>query len=516
VDQKQRLAELERRREQSLAGGGPERVAKIHAKGCLTARERLELLLDPGSFVEIGSFVTHRARDFGMDRKRITGDGVVAGWGMVDGRLAYCFAQDFTVFGGTMSEANARKICAIMDLALDNGAPVIGLNDSGGARIQEGVLSLGAYADIFLRNTLASGVVPQISAILGPCAGGAVYSPAITDFTIMVEGTSHMFVTGPEVIKAVTAEEVSFEDLGGAMTHNTKSGVAHFAVRDDADCIRHVKRLLSFMPANNAEEPPRRDCSDPIERRDTELTRIVPDSADKPYDMKDVVRRVVDEGDFFEVHEHFAGNLIVGFARLNGRPVGIVGNQPKVLAGVLDIDSSVKGARFVRFCDAFNIPLVTFEDVPGFLPGTRQEWGGIIRHGAKLLYAYCEATVPKLTVVVRKAYGGAYDVMSSKHIRGDYNIAWPSAEMAVMGAEGAVNILYREELSRAADSDAERRRLVAEYNETFASPWIAAELGYLDDVIEPQDTRPKLIAALEMLRNKRQTLPFKKHGNPPL
>jgi propionyl-CoA carboxylase beta subunit len=420
------------------------------------------------------------------------------------------------VFGGTMSEANAKKICDIMDLALDNGAPVVGLNDSGGARIQEGVLSLGAYADVFLRNTLASGVVPQISAVMGPCAGGAVYSPAITDFTLMVEGTSHMFVTGPEVIKAVTSEEVSFEDLGGAMTHNRKSGVAHFAVRDDADCIRHIKRLLSFMPANCQEDPPKRAATDPVDRRDPELATIVPESADRPYDMKDIVRRVVDDGDFFEVHEHFAPNLIVGFARLSGRPVGVVGNQPKVLAGVLDIDSSVKGARFVRFCDAFNIPLVTFEDVPGFLPGTQQEWGGIIRHGAKLLYAYCEATVPKLTVVVRKAYGGAYDVMSSKHIRGDYNVAWPSAEMAVMGADGAVNILYRDEISKASDPVAERKRRIEAYNEQFASPWIAAELGYLDDVIEPQDTRPKLIAALEMLKNKRQAMPFKKHGNPPL
>jgi propionyl-CoA carboxylase beta subunit len=516
LNREQRLAELRKRREQALAGGGPERVAKIHTKGCLTARERVELLMDPGSFIEMGTQVVHRGREFGMAEKRYVGDGVVAGWGTVDGRMIYVFAQDFTVFGGTMSEANAKKICAIMDLAMDNGAPIVGLNDSGGARIQEGVLSLGAYADVFLRNTLASGVVPQISAIMGPCAGGAVYSPAITDFTIMVEGTSHMFVTGPEVIKAVTAEEVSFEDLGGAMTHNTKSGVAHFAAQDDADCIRHIKRLLSFLPSHNMEDAPRRPATDPIERRDAELATLVPDAADKPYDMKDIVRRVVDDGDFFEVHEHFAGNLIVGFARLNGRPVGIVGNQPRVLAGVLDIDSSVKGARFVRFCDAFNIPLVTFEDVPGFLPGTRQEWGGIIRHGAKLLYAYCEATVPKLTVVVRKAYGGAYDVMSSKHIRGDYNVAWPSAEMAVMGADGAVNILYRDEIAKAKDPAAERKRLIAEYNERFASPWIAAELGYLDDVIEPEDTRPRLIAALEMLRNKRQSLPHKKHGNPPL
>jgi len=476
----------------------------------------VELLLDPGSFVEMGAFVTHRGHDFGMADRRIVGDGVVAGWGTVDGRLVYTFAQDFTVFGGTMSEANGRKICAIMDLALDNGAPLIGLNDSGGARIQEGVASLGAYAEVFLRNTLASGVVPQISAIMGPCAGGAVYSPAITDFTLMVECTSYMFVTGPDVIKAVTSEEVSFEDLGGARTHNTRSGVAHFMAQDDADCIRSVKRLLSFLPSNCMEEPPRRATLDPIDRREAGLTTLVPESADKPYDMKELVRLVVDEGDFFEVHEHFAANIIVGFARLNGRPVGIIGNQPSVLAGVLDIDSSVKAARFVRFCDAFGIPLVTFEDVPGFLPGTRQEWGGIIRHGAKLLYAYCEATVPKLTVVVRKAYGGAYDVMSSKHIRGDFNVAWPSAEMAVMGAEGAVNILYREEIAKAKDPLQARKRLVAEYNDKFASPWVAAELGYLDDVIEPEETRPKLIAALEMLRGKRQSLPYKKHGNPPL
>ena len=516
MNRQQRLAELERRRAQALAGGGSERVAKQHAKGCLTARERVELLCDPGSFNEVGAHVTHRSVDFGMDARRITGDGVVAGWGTVDGRVVHVFAQDFTVFGGTMSEANARKICAIMDLAMENGAPIVGLNDSGGARIQEGVASLGGYADVFLRNTLASGVVPQISAILGPCAGGAVYSPAITDFTLMVEGTSHMFVTGPEVIKAVTAEDVSFEDLGGAMTHNSKSGVAHFMAADDADCLRHVRRLLSFLPSNNIEDPPRRTPTDPVDRRDAELGTLVPDASDKPYDMKELVRHVVDDGEFFEVHEHFAQNLIVGFARLNGRTVGVIGNQPKVLAGVLDIDSSVKGARFIRFCDAFNIPLVTFEDVPGFLPGTRQEWGGIIRHGAKLLYAYCEATVPKLTVVVRKAYGGAYDVMSSKHIRGDYNVAWPSAEMAVMGADGAVNILYRDEIAKAADPAAERRRLIAEYNDKFASPWIAAELGYLDDVIVPEDTRPRLIAALEMLRGKRQSLPFKKHGNPPL
>jgi len=516
VNREQRLSELRLRREQARAGGGPERIEKIHARGALTARERLELLLDPGSFVETGAFVTHRSTDFGMERRRITGDGVITGWGTVDGRLVYIFAQDFSVFGGTMSEANGRKICAIMDLALENGAPIVGLNDSGGARIQEGVASLGAYAEVFLRNTLASGVVPQISAVLGPCAGGAVYSPAITDFTLMVEGTSHMFVTGPEVIRAVTSEDVSFEDLGGAMTHARRSGVAHLVARDDADCLRQVRRLLSFLPSNNREEPPSVAPRDAVERRDPALATLVPDAPDKPYDMKEVVRRVVDDGDFLEVHEHFAPNLIVGFARLNGRVVGVVGNQPSVLAGVLDIDSSVKGARFVRTCDAFNVPLVTFEDVPGFLPGTQQEWGGIIRHGAKLLYAYCEATVPKLTVVVRKAYGGAYDVMSSKHVRGDYNVAWPSAEMAVMGAEGAVNILHRERIARAKDPADERRRLVEEYNEKFASPWVAAELGYLDDVIEPQDTRPRLISALEMLRNKRQTLPWKRHGNPPL
>ena len=516
MNREQRLAELRRRREQSLAGGGQERVAKIHARGCLTARERLDLLLDPGSFVEIGTHVTHRSHDFGMEAKRIVGDGVVAGWGTVNGRLIYCFAQDFTVFGGTMSEANAKKICAIMDLAMDNGAPIVGLNDSGGARIQEGVLSLGAYADVFLRNTLASGVVPQISAVMGPCAGGAVYSPAITDFTFMVEGTSHMFVTGPEVIRAVTSEEVSFEELGGAMTHNRKSGVAHFAAKDDADCIRCLKRLLSFLPSNCVEEPPRRPSTDPVDRRDPALGTLVPEAPDKPYDMKKLVRSVVDDGDFFEVHEHFAPNLIVGFARLNGRSVGVVGNQPSALAGVLDIDSSVKGARFVRFCDAFNIPLVTFEDVPGFLPGTQQEWGGIIRHGAKLLYAYCEATVPKLTVVVRKAYGGAYDVMSSKHIRGDANFAWPTAEIAVMGVEGAVEIIFRDQIASAPDPAEAKRRLEADYRARFANPYEAAARGYVDAVIEPRETRPRLIAALEIFKDKRDKNPPRKHGNIPL
>jgi len=516
VDADSRRAELERRRAAALAGGGEERIAKLHAQGRLSARERLGLLLDAGSFQELGVFVTHRCDDFDMSSRKIVGDGVAAGFGTIDGRPVGVFAQDFTVFGGTMSEANARKIVQVMDRALEVGVPVIGLNDSGGARIQEGVASLGGYADIFLRNTLASGVVPQISAILGPCAGGAVYSPAITDFTIMVQGTSHMFVTGPDVIRAVTHEEVSFEELGGAMTHNRKSGVAHFAARDEAECIDLLKRLLSYLPLNNLEDPPLRATPDPVERRDEQLASLVPDSPNKPYDMKDVVERVVDDGEFFEVHAHYAQNLIVGFARLNGRPVGIVGNQPNVLAGVLDIDSSVKGARFVRFCDAFNIPLVTFEDVPGFLPGTEQEHGGIIRHGAKLLFAYCEATVPKLTVITRKAYGGAYDVMSSKHVRGDYNVAWPTAELAVMGAEGAVNVLYRDRIAKAKDADAERKQLVAEYNAKFANPWIAAELGYLDDVIDPRDTRPKLIAALELLATKRQTLPYKKHNNLPL
>jgi acetyl-CoA carboxylase carboxyltransferase component len=510
------IEELRRRKQAVLLGGGEERIAKLHAEGRLTARERVELLLDEGTFQETGVFVEHRTSDFGMADRRIPGDGVVAGYGTIDGRLTFVFAQDFTVFGGTLSEENAKKICDVMDQAVENGAPVIGLNDSGGARIQEGVQSLGGYAEIFLRNTLASGVVPQISAILGPCAGGAVYSPAITDFTFMVKGTSHMFVTGPNVIKTVTNEDVSFEDLGGAMTHNTKSGVAHFAVEDDEACLSEIRRLLSFLPQNNADDPPRRAPSDPADRMDSRLNDIVPPEPVKPYDMKEVVRLVVDDGDFLEVHEHFAPNLVVGFARLDGRPVGVVGNQPAALAGVLDINSSVKGARFVRFCDAFHIPLVTFEDVPGFLPGTQQEWGGIIRHGAKLLYAYCEATVPKLTVVVRKAYGGAYDVMSSKHIRGDYNVAWPGAELAVMGAEGAVNIVYRKEIEQAKDPAKARAKLIEEYNDKFANPYVAAALGYLDDVIEPQETRPRLIRALRMLENKRQTLPPKKHGNIPL
>src|SRR5688572_21951859 len=511
-----KLELLQQKRSESEQGGGTERIETQHKKGKMTARERLDVLLDPGSFVELDRFVTHRATDFGLADQKVLGDGVVTGWGRIEGRLVYVFSQDFTVFGGALSEAHAEKICKVMDLAMQNGAPIVGLNDSGGARIQEGVASLGGYADIFLRNTLASGVVPQISLVMGPCAGGAVYSPAITDFTLMVKNTSHMFVTGPDVIRAVTQEEVTMEDLGGAMTHNAKSGVAHFAAEDDADCIQQAKRLLSFLPLHNLEDPPLRATTDPIGRRDAALAELVPAQANRPYDMKELVRKVVDDGDFLEVHAHFARNIVVGFARLNGRPVGIVGNQPNVLAGVLDIDASVKAARFVRFCDCFNIPLVTFEDVPGFLPGTGQEHGGIIRHGAKLLFAYCEATVPKLTVVVRKAYGGAYDVMSSKHIRGDYNVAWPTAELAVMGAEGAVNVIHREKIAKAKDPAAERKALIDEYNAKFANPWAAAALGYLDDVIEPADTRPRLIAALAMLSTKRQSLPQKKHGNLPL
>ncbi len=511
-----KLQELKDRRKAVLLGGGAERIKKIHDSGRLTARERINLLFDPGTFQELGVFVTHRCTDFGMDKQKIVGDGVVAGHGQVNGRPTYAFAQDFTVFGGTMSEANAAKICRLMDLALENGAPVIGLNDSGGARIQEGVASLGGYADVFLRNTLASGVIPQISAIMGPCAGGAVYSPAITDFILMVDHTSHMFVTGPNVIKAVTNEEVTFEELGGARTHSTKSGVAHFMANNDQDCILQIRRLLQFLPQNNLDDPPRLENGDDVNRTDDTLNTIIPDNPKEPYDMIEVVKRVVDNGDFLEVQPLYAQNIIVGFARLNGRSVGVVGNQPKVLAGVLDIKSSNKGARFVRFCDAFNIPLVTFEDVPGFLPGTEQEFGGIIKHGAKLLYAYCEATVPKITVITRKAYGGAYDVMSSKHIRADYNVAWPTAELAVMGAEGAVNILNRKEIEKGKDPEAIRRKLIEEYNEKFANPYIAAELGYIDDVIEPRETRPKVIAALESLENKRQSLPQKKHGNLPL
>jgi propionyl-CoA carboxylase beta chain len=513
---RRKLSELAQKRERAHEGGGADRIAKIHESGRLTARERIHLLLDENSFQETGVFVTHRCAEFGMQEQLPPGDGIVTGWGTVDGRLIYVFAQDFTVFGGSMSESNALKVCRIMDLAMQNGAPVVGLNDSGGARIQEGVTSLAGYAEIFWRNTMASGVIPQISAIMGPCAGGAVYSPAITDFTIMVEGTSHMFVTGPNVIKMVTNEEVSFEELGGADTHNRKSGVAHLKVSSDQECLLMVKKLLSYLPQNNMEDPPATACLDPISRRDPRLNEIVPENPKTPYDIKEVIRAVVDDGEFLEVHPLYATNLVVGFARLGGQSVGIVANQPNSLAGVLDISASLKGARFIRTCDCFHVPLVTFEDVPGFLPGTAQEFGGLIKHGAKLLFAYCEATVPKLTVITRKAYGGAYDVMSSKHIRGDWNVAWPTAELAVMGSEGAVNILYRKEIASAKDPDKARREKIAEYEQTFANPYIAASLGYLDDVIEPADTRPQLIAALRSLRNKRQELPRKKHGNIPL
>jgi propionyl-CoA carboxylase beta chain len=509
-----RLEEVRRRHAAADEGGGPERRERQHREGKLSARERVELLLDPGSFEELDKLVQHRCRDFGMDEQVIPGDGLVTGYGRIDGRLAYVFAQDFTVFGGSLSESNARKICKVMDLAMKTGAPIVGLNDSGGARIQEGVVSLAGYADIFLRNTLASGVVPQISAIMGPCAGGAVYSPAITDFTFMVANTSYMFVTGPDVIKTVTHEDVTKEQLGGSMTHNSVSGVGHFVAQEDRECLEMIRELMSFLPGNNREDPPRRACSDPIDRADPELDRLVPGESNLPYDMKEAIHRVVDDGWFFEVHEHFAKNIIVGLARLDGRPVGIVANQPAFLAGCLDIDSSVKGARFVRFCDAFNIPLITFEDVPGFLPGTDQEFGGIIRHGAKLLYAYAEATVPKITVITRKAYGGAYCVMGSKHIRTDINLAWPSAEIAVMGAEGAVNIVYRRELSGAGPGA--RAAKVDEFNQRFASPFVAAEFGFIDDVIEPRETRLRLINALRALETKVDTMPRKKHGNIPL
>ncbi len=511
-----RLERLNSLRQEALSGGGPEKIAKIHDKGRLTARERIHLLLDEGSFQETGVFVRHRSHEMGMDKSRPMGDGMVTGMGRIDGRQVAVFAQDFTVFGGSMSEANALKICRLMDLALENGCPVIGLNDSGGARIQEGVRSLAGYAEIFWRNTMASGVVPQISAILGPCAGGAVYSPAITDFTLMVDKTSYMFVTGPDVIKMVTNEDVTHEQLGGAETHSTRSGVTHFMAASDQDCLLMVRRLLSFLPQNNLEEAPRTTPTDRPDRREEKLNSIVPDDSRKPYDMLEIIRLVVDEGDFMEVQPRHAQNIICGFARLDGQAVGIVANQPKFQAGVLDIATSQKAARFVRTCDCFNVPLVVFEDVPGFLPGTDQEFGGIIKHGAKLLYAFCEATVPKLTVITRKAYGGAYDVMNSKHIRADWNVAWPGAELAVMGSEGAVNVLYRRQLAAADDPDAERKRLVDEYNETYANPYIAAGLGYLDDVIEPADTRRELIRALNNLRNKKQTLPPKKHGNIPL
>ena len=510
------LEELRRRHARAEDGGGAERRARAHAEGKLSARERLDMLFDEGSFEEIDKLVEHDCYEFGMQAQRVPGDGVVSGYGRINGRIAYAFAQDFTVFGGSLSRANAAKICKIMDLALKVGAPVVGLNDSGGARIQEGVASLAGYADIFLRNTLASGVVPQLSAIMGPCAGGAVYSPAITDFTLMVENSSYMFVTGPDVIKTVMHEDVTKEQLGGSQTHNTVSGVAHFMAQSDADCLALIRELLSFMPQNNREDPPRLDTADPSDRADEELDRAVPPESDRPYDIKNVIERVVDDRYFLEVQRHFAPNLMIGFARLDGGSVGIVANQPAVLAGCLDINASVKGARFVRFCDAFNIPLVTFEDVPGFLPGTQQEFGGIIRHGAKLLYAFAEATVPKVTVITRKAYGGAYCVMSSKHIRTDMNFAYPTAEIAVMGPEGAVNIVYRREIEKAEDAAGLRRQKIEEFRERFANPYVAAERGYVDEVIPPRQTRPKLIAALRMLANKSdQNLP-RKHGNIPL
>src|SRR5262244_3828831 len=511
-----RFEELRRRDAEAEVAGGAERVRRQHKAGKKTARERLELLLDAGSFIEVDKFVVHQSHDFDMAGQRVPGDGVLTGSGRVHGRPVFVFAQDFTVFGGSLSEAHARKICKIMDLAMKTGAPIIGLNDSGGARIQEGVVSLAGYAEVFLRNTLASGVVPQISAIMGPCAGGAVYSPAITDFTVMVRNTSYMFVTGPDVVKTVTHEEVTKEELGGAMTHNATSGVAHFAVDDDRECLTLLRDLLSFMPSNNLDDPPRAATTDAADREDPALDRVVPASPNQPYDMLDVIHLVVDEGYFLEVHQHYARNILVGFARLDGRPVGIVANQPAVLAGTLDIDASLKGARFVRFCDAFNIPLVTFEDVPGFLPGTVQELGGIIKHGAKLLFAFAEATVPKVTVITRKAYGGAYCVMASKHIRTDFNYAWPTAELAVMGPEGAVNILYKREIERAADPAQARAQKVQEFREKFANPYAAASRGFIDEVIDPRRTRQKLITALANLDTKRDKNPPKKHGNIPL
>ena len=503
-------------KEQAQQGGGPERIDAQHKRGKLTARERLDLFLDKGSFRELDPFVTHRTADFGLDKQHYLADSVVTGWGTVEGRLVYIFSQDFTVFGGSLGEVHAEKVCKLMDLAIKVGAPVIGLNDSGGARIQEGVVSLGGYADIFLRNTLASGVVPQISAIMGPCAGGAVYSPALTDFIFMVKDTSYMFVTGPDVVKSVTHEEVSFEGLGGASVHSATSGVCHLVAPSEADCLYMIRKLLSYLPQNNMEDPPFVKTNDDPLRTEAALDTLVPDNPNKPYDIKDAIRLIVDNGEFFEIHEHYAMNIVVGFARLGGHSVGVVANQPAVLAGVLDIDASEKAARFIRFCDCFNVPIVTFEDVPGFLPGVKQEHAGIIRSGAKLLYAYCEATVPKLTVITRKAYGGAYDVMSSKHIRGDLNLAWPTAEIAVMGPDGAVSIIFRKELAEAADPVARKAELVKEYREKFANPYVAAARGYIDDVIEPHTTRARLINGLEMLENKRDSNPQKKHGNIPL
>jgi propionyl-CoA carboxylase beta chain len=516
VSLEEKLNQLEKMRAEAKLGGGQKRIDAQHKKGKLTARERIELLVDPNSFEEFDMFVSHRSHDFGLAEHKVPGDGVVTGCGKINGRLVYLFSQDFTVFGGSLSEAHAEKICKIMKMAMKVGAPVIGLNDSGGARIQEGVVSLGGYADIFLLNTLASGVVPQLSVILGPCAGGAVYSPAITDFTLMTKGTSYMFVTGPNVVKTVTHEEVSSEELGGADVHASKSGVAHFACENEADAIARLKRLISYVPQNNCEDPPWEECTDPLDREDDALNAIVPDNPNQPYDIKDVITRVCDVGSFFEVHEDFAQNIVVGFARLGGRSIGIIANQPAVMAGVLDINSSTKAARFIRFCDAFNIPILTFEDVPGFMPGTDQEHGGIIRNGAKLLFAYCEATVPKVTVITRKAYGGAYDVMNSKHVRGDMNYAWPTAEVAVMGSKGAVEIIFKKDIKAAEDPDAELQKKTDEYAAKFANPFTAAARGYVDDVIEPKTTRPRLIRAFEMLESKKDSNPAKKHGNIPL
>jgi len=507
---------LRQLREQSQQGGGVARIARQRKAGKMTARERIELLLDKGSFHEIDAFVVHRERNFSMDKQKFLGDSVITGWGTIDGRLVYVFSQDFTVFGGSLSQVHAEKVVKIMDMAMRNGAPIIGINDSGGARIQEGVVSLGGYADIFLRNTLASGVIPQISAIMGPCAGGAVYSPALTDFIFMVKNSSHMFITGPDVVKTVTGEEVTFEELGGAMTHNAKSGVAHMAVESEADALFLIREMMSYLPANNMEDPPFKETGDDPLRTESALDTLVPQNANKPYDIKEAIRLIMDNGEFYEIQEHFAENIVIGLARLGGYSVGVVANQPMVLAGVLDINSSQKAGRFVRFCDAFNIPLIVFEDVPGFLPGVDQEHGGIIRHGAKLLYAFCEATVPKITVVTRKAYGGAYCVMNSKHIRSDLNLAWPTAEIAVMGPDGAVNIIHRRELAKAEDPVGRKAELVADYRENFANPYVAAQRGYIDDVIEPSETRPRLINALHMLQNKRDQNPPKKHGNMPL
>ncbi|MBS4027455.1 MAG: acyl-CoA carboxylase subunit beta [Ignavibacteriales bacterium] len=513
-----KLTLLTNLKQQATLGGGEKRFEEQHKKGKLTARERLEILLDKNSFEEVDALVVHRSKDFGLEKEQYLGDGVVTGSGTIDGRLVFVFSQDFTVFGGSLSEAHAAKICKIMDMAMKVGAPIIGLNDSGGARIQEGVVSLGGYADIFLRNTLASGVVPQISAVLGPCAGGAVYSPAITDFIFMAKNTSYMFVTGPNVVKTVTHEDVSFEDLGGAVTHATKSGVAHFACENEIECLRMMRKLFSYIPSNNIDDAPTFETNDDFHREDEKLNSIIPENSNKPYDIKDIIKLIVDDGDFFEVHELYAQNIVVGFSRLGGKSVGIIANQPSVLAGALDIDASLKGARFVRFCDAFNIPILVFEDVPGFLPGTDQEWRGIIKHGAKLLYAFAEATVPKITVITRKAYGGAYDVMNSKHIRGDFNYAFPSAEIAVMGPKGAVEILYRRDVNGKSKEEAEKYfgEKEQEYREKFASPYIAAQRGYIDDVIEPKTTRPKLIRAFQILENKVDTNPKKKHGNIPL